>query len=216
MLTKNINFENFQFKKKNRKILKIIKLILKENNQVIQSLKKTYKDKYDSKNFSIFKKKLDFRIIGMGGSTLGTQAIYNFLNKKIKKKFHFIDNLQIKQTKNSSVNYNNLVISKSGNTVETIVNSNIFIKKRDKNLFVTENRDSYLRKLAQKLNSEIVDHNNYIGGRYSVLSEVGMLPAELMGLNPKNFRQLNDLIKNKGFMKALIVMYLQHYFFKKI
>ena len=31
-----------------------------------------------------------------------------------------------------------------------------------------------------------------------------MLPAELMGLNPKNFRQLNDLIKNKGFMKALI------------
>ena len=65
----------------------------------------------------------------MGGSTLGTQAIYNFLNKKIKKKFHFIDNLQIKQSKNSSVNYNNLVISKSGNTIETIVNANILIKK---------------------------------------------------------------------------------------
>jgi glucose-6-phosphate isomerase len=30
----------------------------------------------------------------MGGSTLGTQAIYNFLEKKIKKKFSFIDNLQ--------------------------------------------------------------------------------------------------------------------------
>ncbi len=204
MLSKNINFKNFKFKKKNRKISKILKLILKENNQVIQSLKKTYKDKYDSKNYSIFKKKLDFRIIGMGGSTLGTQAIYNFLNKKIKKKFCFIDNLQIKQIKNSSVNYNNLVISKSGNTIETIVNSNILIKKKDKNLFLTENKDSYLRKLAQKLNSEIVDHNNYIGGRYSVLSEVGMLPAELMGLNPKNFRQLNNLIKNKGFMKALI------------
>ena len=101
-------------------------------------------------------------------------------------------------------NLNNLIISKSGNTTETIVNTNILIKKNDKNLFITEKKESYLSLLAQKLKAEVVDHNNYIGGRYSVLSEVGMLPAELMGLNYKNFRQLNNLVKNKYFMRALV------------
>ena len=70
--------------------------------------------------------------------------------------------------------------------------------------FITENKESYLYKLAKKLKAEVVDHNNYIGGRYSVLSEVGMLPAELMGFNSKNFRQLNNLVKNKVFMNTLI------------
>ncbi len=204
MLTKNINFKSFQLKNNNKQISKKLKLILKENNHVIQSLKKTYKDKYDFKNYKFLKNKHLFRVIGMGGSILGTQAIYNFLKIKIKRKFQFIDNLNVKQENNLNKVYNNLVISKSGNTIETIVNSNILIKKNDQNIFLTENKDSYLRKLAKKLNAEIVDHNNFIGGRYSVLSEVGMLPAELMGLNPKNFRQLNNLIKNKVFFKALI------------
>ena len=204
MLTKNINFKNFRIKKDRKSIIKKLKAILYENSQVIQSLKKTYKDNFSIKNSKLFNKKLDFRIIGMGGSTLGTQAIYNFLKKNIKKKFYFIDNLKARDNNYRTKAYNNLIISKSGNTIETIVNSNILIKKKDKNLFLTENKDSYLRKLAQKLNAEIVDHNNYIGGRYSVLSEVGMLPAELMGLNSKNFRQLNNLVKNKVFMKALV------------
>ena len=50
------------------------------------------------------------------------------------------------------------------------------------------------------MKSEIIHHNNFIGGRYSVLSEVGMLPAELMGLDYKKFRQFNLLIKNKNFL----------------
>jgi len=57
--------------------------------------------------------------------------------------------------------------------------------------------------LAKKLKSEIIHHNNYIGGRYSVLSEVGMLPADLMGLNIKKFKQINNLIKNKNFINLL-------------
>ena len=95
-------------------------------------------------------------------------------------------------------------MSKSGNTIETIVNSNILIKNKDKNIFITENKNSYLLSLAQKLKSDIIHHNNYIGGRFSVLSEVGMLPAELMGLKASNFRQLNNLIKNKRFINSLI------------
>ncbi len=140
----------------------------------------------------------------MGGSTLGAQAIYDFLKKKIKKNFFFIDNLQSKTKLSSDKSFNNLVISKSGNTIETIVNFNTLIKKKDRNLIITENKNSFLKQLANKLKCEVVDHNNYIGGRYSVLSEVGMLPSELMGLKPENFRQLNNLVKNKKFMEELI------------
>ena len=204
MFTKNISFKNFLIKKKNLVVKKKLNLILNENNQVISSLSKSYKDSFNKKSIKHFDKKFDYRIIGMGGSALGAQAIYDFLKKKIKKNFTFVDNLNAFENKKVKKNLNNLIISKSGNTTETIVNANILIKKKDKNLFITEKKESYLSLLAQKLKAEIVDHNNYIGGRYSVLSEVGMLPAELMGLNYKNFRQLNYLVKNKFFMRELV------------
>ena len=204
MFTRNISFKNFLIKKKKLIIKKNLNSILNEKNQVIRSLSKSYKDSFSKKNTKHFNKRFDYRIIGMGGSTLGAQAIYDFLKKKIKKNFIFVDNLNAFKNKKAKKNLNNLIISKSGNTTETIVNANILIKKRDKNLFITEKKKSYLSLFAQKLKAEVVDHNNYIGGRYSVLSEVGMLPAELMGLNYKNFRQLNNLVKNKYFMKALV------------
>ena len=204
MLTQNISFKNFLIHKKKIVVKKNLNLILNEKTQVISSLSKSYKDSFSKKNIKHFNKKLDYRIIGMGGSTLGAQAIYDFLKKKIKKKFIFVDNLNTSKNKQTKKNLNNLIISKSGNTTETIVNANILIKKKDRNLFITEKKKSYLSLLAQKLKAEVVDHNNYIGGRYSVLSEVGMLPAELMGLNYKKFRQLNNLVNNKFFMKSLV------------
>ena len=204
MLTQNISFKNFLIHKKKLVVKKNLNLLLNEETQVISSLSKSYKDSFSKKNIKHFNKKLDYRIIGMGGSTLGAQAIYDFLKKKIKKKFIFVDNLNTSKNKQTKKNLNNLIISKSGNTTETIVNANILIKKKDRNLFITEKKKSYLSLLAQKLKAEVVDHNNYIGGRYSVLSEVGMLPAELMGLNYKKFRQLNNLVNNKFFMKSLV------------
>ena len=204
MFTQNISFKNFLIKKKKLVVKKNLNQILNKKNQVISSLSKSYKDSFNKKNTKHFNKKLDYRIIGMGGSTLGAQAIYDFLKKKIKKKFIFVDNLNTSKNKQTKKNLNNLIISKSGNTTETIVNANILIKKKDRNLFITEKKKSYLSLLAQKLKAEVVDHNNYIGGRYSVLSEVGMLPAELMGLNYKKFRQLNNLVNNKFFMKSLV------------
>ena len=186
-----------------KRILKIFKKILNENSQTIKSLGKNYQSKYKKKQLSGYKKSKNYRIIGMGGSILGTQAIYDFLKHKIKKDFIFINNLQNNQKKEKK-NCVNLIVSKSGNTIETIVNSNILIKKNDKNIFITENKKSYIRTLAEKLKAEIIDHNNFIGGRYSVLSEVGMLPAELMGLNAIDFKQINSLIKNKNFFYSLI------------
>ena len=205
MLTKNINFINLQNKKKSKSILNSLKLILSGNNEIILSLKKNYKNSYGKKILKLFKNKNDYRIVGMGGSILGANAIYDFLNDKIKKKFYFINNLQANHSKLFKKNYNNLIISKSGNTLETIVNFNILVKKKDKNLFITEDKNSYLKKIANELKSEVISHNNYIGGRYSVLSEVGMLPAELMGLNIKDFKQLNQIIKNKKFLDNLVM-----------
>ncbi len=203
MISKRIIFKDFKIKKKKNFKTKIkLQSIIKGNNHILQSLSKNYKDSFSIEKLKSFKKKNKFRIIGMGGSILGTQAIYDFLNHKVKKKFFFTDNLSPDFKKEKDVV--NLVVSKSGNTIETIVNANILIKKKQKNIFITENKKSYLYLLAEKMKSEIIHHNNFIGGRYSVLSEVGMLPAELMGLDYKKFRQFNLLIKNKNFFNSLI------------
>ena len=204
MITKNINFKNFQIKKNLLKVKKDLKLLLKENNTVLKSLSNSYKNTYKVKMIQKFKNRDNIRIIGMGGSILGAESIYDFLNDKIKKKFYFINNLEPKIKKYNSKKINiNLIISKSGNTLETISNTNVYLKKKDKNIFITENKNSYLTYLAKDLKAEIIHHNNFIGGRYSVLSEVGMLPAELMGLNSRKFKQLNSLIKNKNFINHL-------------
>ena len=204
MLTKNINFKNFRLKINKNKIISDFKLLLKENNSVLKSLNINYKNSYNKKTISKLKKYHHVRIIGMGGSILGTESIYDFLKNKIKKSFYFINNLEPDNNSyEKKKKHINLIISKSGNTLETISNANIFIRKNDKNIFITEDKKSYLMSLAEKLKAEIVHHNNYIGGRYSVLSEVGMLPAELMGLNEKNFKQLNNLVKNKNFINSL-------------
>jgi glucose-6-phosphate isomerase len=215
MLTKNINFKNFRVKKNNNKIKKDLNIILKENNETLKSLSPSYKNSYNQKTISKFQKFPNIRVIGMGGSILGTECIYDFLKHKIKKNFHFNNNLQSKIKYSNKKKHINLIVSKSGNTLETISNSNVIIKKNDKSIFITENRKSYLYLLAKKLKAEIVHHNNFIGGRYSVLSEVGMLPAELMGLSVVKFKQLNNLIKNKKFINSLIINVNNTLFFLK-
>ena len=206
MLSRNIKLENF----KNKNILKKLKayyksLVDKKNDKknLINTFTKSYSYSYNKQQLKKYKKFDMFQIFGMGGSSLGSQAIYNFIKSKIKKKFYFFDNLDTKENLIKSKNkILNIIISKSGNTLETIVNENIFSGKNK--LFITENRDNYLRKQAFKLKSEIIEHKNFIGGRYSVLSEVGMLPAELMGLNCNKFKRFDKLILNKKFVKNLL------------
>ena len=203
MLTSNIKFKNFNISKfKNLKNFKNEKWFKKI--RLLESLNSNYKYSYTKEQIKKINKNKNFRLIGMGGSTLGVEAIYQFLNHKIKKNFTFINNLNSK-LKNSEkkIKATNIIISKSGNTLETIVNSNRLINN-SKNIFITENKKSYLNNLAHDLKAEIVEHKNYIGGRYSVLSEVGMLPAEIMGLNEKKFKRLNYLINNKIFLNQLI------------
>tara|TARA_B100001063_G_C16765388_1_gene558319 strand:+ start:440 stop:1603 length:1164 start_codon:yes stop_codon:yes gene_type:complete len=204
IITKNILFKNFS-KKYSSSINSKLRFLLRENNEILNSLKSSYKYSYSKKLVNKYKKNFSIlRIIGMGGSILGTKAIFSFLEKKVKKKIIFFDNLLPRFKLNNEKKILNLVISKSGNTLETISNVNNLIRKNKKNIFITENNTSYLRTLANKIKAEVVDHNNYIGGRYSVLSEVGMLPASLVGLDEKKFKQFNNLIKKKSFINSLV------------
>ena len=198
-------FKNFLNIKKKKAIKKDFLNLLKNQPQLFETLKPTYKYSYSKKKISKYKKFTSMRVIGMGGSILGTEAIYDFLKKKIKKKITFVNNLNSNADyfKDKGINLN-LIISKSGNTLETIANANTLIKNKDSSIIITENKDSYLTNLASQLKAEIFEHKNYVGGRYSVLSEVGMLPAELMNLNESKFKQFNSLIKNKIFVNNLI------------
>ena len=198
-------FKNFLSIKKNKIIKKDLLNLLKKQPKLFKTLKPNYKYSYSKKIISKYKKFDNIRIIGMGGSVLGTEAIYDFLKKKIKKKFIFVNNLNSNADYFNDKNINlNLIISKSGNTLETIANANALIKSKDRNIVITENKNSYLMDLAKKLKAEIFEHKNYVGGRYSVLSEVGMLPAELMNLNENKFKQFNNLIKKKTFINNLV------------
>ena len=211
MLTSNIKFINFIQKQKKKPIYNF-KQLKKENwikkYKLLLSLTPNYKYSYTKAQIKNLKKQNFFRLIGMGGSTLGAKAIYKFLQDKTKKKFVFIDNLKPKLSKYEKSNEAvNIIISKSGNTLETIINTSILINQNQKrkNIFITEKKNSYLLNLAHKIRAEVFEHKNYIGGRYSVLSEVGMLPAELMGFDERKFKRLNLLINNNNFLKKLII-----------
>ena len=207
ILSKNINFRNFTKVKKDRVLKKKLEKIIYSNNEILKSLSPKYNYSFSKELVSKLKKNFStVKLIGIGGSILGTKAIYNFLYKKVKKNFLFIDNLANQKFSVSNEKKTlNIIVSKSGNTLETILNTNIFVTKKSNNIFITEKKNSFLRNLAHQLKNEVIDHNNFIGGRYSVLSEVGMLPASLMGLNEKKFKQFNNLIKKKNFLENLTI-----------
>jgi len=207
MLTKNIKFKAFRAYGNGDKIKKIIESNWFKNIKLIRSLNINYKYSYSKKDLKKYKKYKSFRVFGMGGSILGAEAIYQFMRHKIKKNFIFINNLKPNFTNNEkSKKAVNLIVSKSGNTLETVSNLNILLKKKttNKNIFIIENKNNYLSKIAKKIKAEVFEHKNFIGGRYSILSEVGMLPAELMGLKEKKFKKYNYLINNKNFINNLV------------
>ena len=221
MLKKDNFFKNYfinlsKYNKNLKKTKKVFSSFIVDlkNNQIplLKSYEKNYEFDFSATTVKKFSKYRNIVVIGMGGSILGTKSIYSFLKKRIKKKVFFFDNLdlnlslkykKIKNLKNSCF----IIVSKSGDTLETITNlGTIFSENLLKNklIIITEITDNALMAIANKYNAEIIEHKEFIGGRYSVLSETGMFPAALMGLNLMKFKNLKRLINNKNFISSLI------------
>jgi glucose-6-phosphate isomerase len=213
------HFNNSIFKKFSKnfnKIVSQINLDIKNKEKTINILSDDFKFNFRTKDLEKFKKFKTIVLIGMGGSILGAEAINNFLKKKIKKKIYFFDNIDSKKIlefkKKEELNKSLfLVISKSGNTIETISNflSLNIIKKNSKNIIIiSEKKDNLLYLISIKFNLFFIEHKNYIGGRYSIFSETGIIPAFLMGINISKFRK--DLkrftkTKERTFLKESVL-----------
>ncbi len=195
---KNIFSKNIlkKFETKYKKILKDIRENLNYENKTENILSKNYKFNFNFKSLKNFKRYNSIVIIGMGGSIMGTEAIYNFFKNKIKKKVYFLNNIDIEKIKaiKKTVNFKKtlfIVTSKSGNTIETLANLFYFkVLSKNKNniVIISEKKNNYLFSISKKMNLFYVEHKNSVGGRYSVLSEVGIIPSYLFGLNIKKLR----------------------------
>ncbi len=154
----------------------------------------------------------EFIVIGIGGSNLGSMAVYSALNPKKGVKLSFVDTLNLRNIKETveriklaqklkkHVILN--IISKSGSTTETISNSKVFIeelKKISKHwneyIVVTTEPKSKLDVWAKSHAIDVLPNPKNVGGRYSVFSPVGIFPLLISGVNVKNFL--------KGALKAL-------------
>ena len=192
------NFKNNKNFKKNlinaqSKSEEILKEFSTGSNQILQSFTKQYQKKIrDLKQDLNFKNKKKV-VIGIGGSSSGAKALSFFLKDDII----YFDNLDFEYfknffLKNNIKDYIFFIISKSGDTFETLALLNLLIVESRKfenyNIFksmvvITENQESILKSFVNKNNIKIVEHNPDIGGRFSILSETGMLPFTDLNLN---------------------------------
>ncbi len=191
--------------KKFDKIYKNITKFINLKKDSFHVLSKNFKINFNVKDLKNFQKFNHIVIIGMGGSILGSETIFNFLNHKIKKRVYFlndINEIEILKLKKNIIKNKTLflVISKSGNTIETIVNfiSLNVIRNKSKNIIlISDKKNNNLHSLAKTYNLFYIEHKSYVSGRYSVLSEVGLVPAYLFGLNIKKLRLNSQKFLNK-------------------
>tara|TARA_E500000178_G_scaffold4078_1_gene4237 strand:- start:7735 stop:8919 length:1185 start_codon:yes stop_codon:yes gene_type:complete len=200
-----LNNEKKYLKKFNKIFLEMTDEI-KLSNNTLNVLNDEYKFNFINKKLSKFKKFKSIALVGMGGSILGTEAIFSFLKRKLNKKVFFFNNLDESKLISFKIRENLskilfIIISKSGNTIETLSNAfflNI-IKKNSKNvIIISEKKNNTLFSLAKKFNLEFIEHNSFVGGRYSVLSEVGIIPTYLTGLNTLKLRSKINSYLNKN------------------
>ncbi len=164
--------------------------IVKDVSLLDYTIEQTEKFKIHKKNFVVF---------GTGGSNLGARALINTLIKQ-PKNILFFDNIDplFFQNKILNLDLNTtgfIIISKSGTTPETLSQFGCVINiAREKNnldilfknsLVITEFKDSPLFNIAKKNNCTLLEHKKDIGGRYSIFSNVGMIPAILADLDVK-------------------------------
>ena len=141
----------------------------------------------------------DTVILGTGGSSLGGQTFYALARPDLSHRMHFVDNIDPHTFQSLFKNIHLkstifIVISKSGNTAETLVQFLLSLQKvkkeinaeaiKDHFIVITEPKSSPLRQLAESYHIPIFDHDPKVGGRFSALSIVGLLPAMIAGVDP--------------------------------
>lgn len=156
----------------------------------------------------------DVVVLGTGGSSLGGQTVCALADVGFgpgtgAPRLHFIDNIDphtfealLRQVGLERTGF--IVISKSGGTAETITQFLICLGALDKQagdaaaadkfLIITEPGDNPLRQIATSRGISVLDHDPGIGGRFSVLSLVGMLPAMIAGLDAAAIRSGADMV----------------------
>ena len=190
----HINLNDLNFKIKNV-CNNLPALNIAKNSELLNlTIKKTESFKQDKKKFVVF---------GTGGSNLGARALINILVDQ-PDNILFFDNIdplffqsQILKLDFATTGF--IVISKSGTTPETlsqlgtIVNianeKNILNTLYNNMMVITEFKDSALFNIAKKNNCLLLEHQDDIGGRYSVFSNVGMVPTIIAGLNVKKIHE---------------------------
>ncbi len=124
-------------------------------------------------------------VLGVGGSSLGGKTLVSLENQE---KLRFLESIDTKTLSDeiAQIDFDNtffLIISKSGQTIETVCQTLVILDKigdkiKPENfLFVTENKDSLISEIAKKIGAKIFFHPFEIGGRFSCFSVVGLLPA---------------------------------------
>lgn len=170
-------------------------------------------------------------VIGIGGSTLGTKAIYEALKHQHVKKprLHFLENcdpLIIAQTLEAIKKENTLfiVISKSGTTIETIslfkyvlsqYRMDLNLTKHAQQFMVITSKASALSHFAQEYGIKQFFIPLNVGGRFSVLSAVGMVPLYLVGFDIKALLEGAKFFKNSFFKKEQQHLLYKAYFYSR-
>jgi glucose-6-phosphate isomerase len=154
-------------------------------------------------------------VLGIGGSSLGGQALLEIAPSGKSPRVVFLDNpdpttLERAFSGSDMKSARFVAISKSGGTAETLAEVLIAadaMRRAGANLaksfaFITEKRQSPLRQFAERIGAPILDHPLGIGGRYSVLTLVGVLPTILMGLDANAFRDGARQVLSSGTLAA--------------
>ena len=147
----------------------------------------------------------DVLILGTGGSSLGGKTIYSICDTDLNlaetsPRLHFLDNIDPDTfdyvlSKLDAKKTGIIAISKSGSTAETLCQFFIAYDWRQKAsshapiLCITEPTPNSMREAAMKLGVALANHDPDLGGRFSVLSLVGLLPAAIGGADIAKLRE---------------------------